>query len=161
MKRNLVLMIIILFVVSGCGAAGGVKQNVVLQYQPDLNIKFRYSLSPNQLIEVPSEVLENMRTQLNEKLSERNLLATQDKSKFSEVAILITEYRMRSGATRILFGMMSGCDIIKTKVTIMNVDNGKVMGESHFESTNCLDLPTSAGIIRQHINKIAGYLSGK
>lgn len=157
MKKNFLMMGMIFFFFLGCG---GVKSNVILPYQPDLNIKFRYSLSANQLIEVPNEVLENMRTQLDKKLSEGDLLATENESKFRKVDILITEYRMRHGAARALAGIFAGCDTIKTKVAIMNVNNEKAIGESHFESNNCTALGTSDGLIEDHINKIAEYLSG-
>ena len=141
---------------SGCGA----KSNVIQKYQPEKNTKLKYSLLATPQVEVPDAVLDTMRSQVQESLSARNLLTKKGDVKYNKADILITEYRMRPDAARLLVGIMAGCDTFKSKVTVVDSNAGKVVGESEFESKECAAWGVSAQVIEAHINKITDYLSG-
>ncbi len=148
---------VICLFLAGCG----VKSNVIIPYHADRNIMINYVISAKELVDVPDEVLEIMRGQIKENLSDRNCLATKDSDKVYKADILIIEYRMRPDAARFWVGMMAGCDIINSKVTVVDSGIGKTVGESVFESSHCAAYGDSARVIEAHTKKIVDYLSGK
>lgn len=157
-KNSWITGSLICLLLTGCGS---VKSNVILHYHADRNLTITYSLSAKELVEVPAEVLETMRSQIRAGLSDRNLLATKDEDKFLKADILITEYRMRSNAARLLVGIMAGCDTIKSKVTIVDSSSEKTVGQSVFESNECAAWGVSAQVIEAHTKKVIDYLSGR
>jgi hypothetical protein len=118
-----------------------------------------YSLSAKESVEVPTEVLETMRSQIKSGLSDQNLLATKNEDRFLQANILITEYRMRPDAARLLVGIMAGCDTIKTEVIIADSSDEKTVGKSEFKSNECAAWGVSAQVIKAHTKKIVDYLS--
>jgi hypothetical protein len=160
-KNNWITGGLICLFLTGCGGLGGVKSNVILPYHADRNLTINYSLSAKELVEVPAEVLETMRSQIKAGLSDRNLLATKDEDKFLKADILITEYRMRPNAARLLVGIMAACDTIKSKVTVVDSSNEINVGQVVFESSVCEAWGVSAQVIEAHTKKIVDYLSGK
>lgn len=156
MKKRCFYIAILGLFLSSCGA----KSNVIQQYKPEKDIKLKYTLSTTPQADVPDAVLNEMRSQIQESLSARNLLSTKGDIKFHQANILITEYRMRPDAARLLIGIMAGCDTLTSKVTIVESSNGKIIGESEFESKECAAWGVAAQVIEAHIKKIIEYLSG-
>jgi hypothetical protein len=156
MKKKWFYIALLSLLLSGCGA----KSNVIQKYQPEKNTKLKYSLLTTPQVEVPDAVLETMRSQIQESLSARNLLAMKGDVKFNKADILITKYRMRPDAARLLLGMTAGCDTIKSKATVVDSNAGIVVGESEFESLVCAAWGVSAQVIEAHIKEITDYLTG-
>jgi formylglycine-generating enzyme required for sulfatase activity len=137
----------------GCGPTS----NIILKYQHDQNFKLSYSLSSAPQVEVPDEVLEAMRSQIEKILSEQNLLATKGDDKFHKADIFITHYRMRPDVARLLVGIMAGCDKIISKVTVVNLKTTDIVGMAEFESNECAAWEVASQVIEAHIRKIADY----
>ncbi len=98
MKKTWVCLVLFCLFLSGCAA----KSNVITPYQFDSNLKIDFFLSKQEIVEIPDEVLETMRKQIQEGLSEQNLIATNTDENVRKVEILITSYRMRPDAARLL-----------------------------------------------------------
>jgi len=156
-KTKCIYLVLIVFFLSGCGATS----TIIQKYQPDRTDKLNYSVSVAPQVEVPDEVLKSMQSQLQKSLSEQNLLAAAVDDKFHKADILITHYRMRPDAARLLVGMMAGCDKITSKVTIVDSNTKKTIGEAEFESNECAAWGVASQVIRAHMEKISNYLSGK
>ena len=156
-KTKLIYITFFALLLSGCGATS----NVLLKYQPDPNYKLNYSLLSSPQVEVPDEVLNTMRSQIQKGLSEQNLLASKEDNKFHIADILITHYRMRPDWARLIVGGMAGCDKINSKVTIVDSNTKKTVGEAEFESNECAGWGVSSQVIEAHTKKIVDYLSGK
>jgi hypothetical protein len=156
LKRRWMHIGLICLILSGCAG----KWSVIMPYHPAQNLKVSYSLSASQSIEVPDEVLEMMRTQLDRRLSARNLLGLQADSGLNKAEILITGYRMRHGATRAMVGILAGCDGIESKVTVKESGTGETIGIASFESSECSAVIPAQKTINGHIEKMVDYLSG-
>lgn len=157
MKTKCIYLVLFVLLVSGCGATS----NVIQKYQPDKTYKLNYYLSAAPQVEVPDEVLKTMQNQIQKNLSEQNLLTSEVDNKFHKADILITHYRMRHDAARLLVGIMAGCDKINSKVTILDSDTKKIVGEAEFESNECAAWGIASQVVKAHVDKIANYLSGK
>jgi hypothetical protein len=158
LKRRWMYISLVCLTLSGCAG----KWNVIMPYHPGENLKLSYSLSASQSVEVSDAVLETMRTQLDRRLSARNLLGVQGESGFTKAKaeILISGYRMRHGAARALVGIMAGCDRIQSKVTVKESSIGTTIGIASFESTECSAVIPAQKTINGHIENIVDYLSG-
>ena len=156
--KKLFLVVVTCWILTGCG---GVKSNVILPYHADRNLMITYSFSAKESVKVPTEVLETMRNQIKSGLSDQNLLATKNEDRFLQANILITEYRMRPDAARLLVGIAAGCDTIKTEVIISDSRDEKTVGKSEFKSKECAAWGVSSQVIKAHTKKIVDYLSGK
>jgi hypothetical protein len=131
-----------------------------MPYHPGPNLRLSYSLEAAQSIEVPDQVLETMRTQLDRRLSARNLLASERENGADQAEIVITGYRMRHGATRSLVGIMAGCDEIQSEVTVRQPGTDETVGSATFGSTECSAVIPAQKTINDHMEKIAEYLTG-
>ena len=72
---------------SGCGAA---KINSITPYQFDSSLKINFALSKEASVEIPEEILDTIKSQIQEGLSGRNLLATMTDKNNHKAEINIT-----------------------------------------------------------------------
>ena len=75
------------------------------------------------------------------------------------IEITFDNYKMRSGATRVLIGIVGGIDRIITTVIITEKDSGKILGKFRVMSKNATSWSSSNNLIEQHVNKIVSYIS--
>ena len=157
MKKTWVCLVLFCLFLSGCAA----KSNVITPYQFDSNLKIDFFLSKQEIVEIPDEVLETMRKQIQEGLSEQNLIATNTDENVRKVEILITSYRMRPDAARLLAGIMAGCDNIKSHVVVTNSETKKKIGESEIMIKECAAWGVSSQVIAAYCEGVVNYLAGK
>jgi hypothetical protein len=157
MKKSWPCIVVICFFLSGCGA----KSNVVKPYQFDSNLKLNFSVLKNEPVEIPSENLETIQKKIQEGLSEKNLLATNDDKKYRKAEILITSYRMRPDAARLIVGIMAGCDNIKSNVVITDPETNNKIGESEISIEECAAWGVSSQVIAAYSKEVVNYLTGK
>ena len=156
-KKLLCLTLVSLFF-CGCGAA---KFKSITPYQFDRGFKLNVSLSKEATIDIPEEVLDTIKNQVQEGLSERNLLATTTDDKSRKAEIHITSYRMRPDAARLIVGIMAGCDNIESNVAIIDSSNEQKIGESEIKIEECAAWGVSSQVIKKYSEGVVKYLSGK
>jgi hypothetical protein len=77
-----------------------------------------------------------------------------------KVDIKVTEFRMRSGFTRQMFGIFAGKDGISSEVSVVDAQ-GKVRGQSSVSTYNVLAVGSEEDVARMHAEEIAGALQGR
>ncbi len=147
---GLTFCLVLLF--SGCG----VTQTSLIPYQIENGSKMSYSLSTDNSISVPHDVLVSMDSQLKQGLLNKNKFTKGNST--LEATVLIKEYRMRPNAARLTVGIFAGCDTLKSEVVITNKTTNKVVGKSEFKSKVCEAWGVSSQVIKAHMQKIIAFL---
>lgn len=156
-KKWLALALFCLFL-CGCGAA---KSKLITPYQFNSSFKLNFSLSKKETVEIPEEILETIKKQIQEGLSERNLLATTTDDNFRKAEIVITSYRMRPDAARLTVGIMAGCDNIKSNVAVIDSATKQKIGESEIIIKECAAWGVSSQVIKTYSEGVVKYLAGE
>ena len=156
-KKWLGLALFCLFL-CGCGAA---KSNLITPYQFDSSFKLNFSLSKKEIVEIPEEILETIKRQILEGLSEHNLLATTADENFRKAEVIITSYRMRPNAARLTVGIMAGCDNIKSNVVVIDSATKQKIGESEIMIKECAAWGVSSQVIKAYSEGVVKYLAGE
>jgi hypothetical protein len=157
MKKTWLCLALFCLFLNGCGA----KSNVIKPYQFDSNLKLDFSLSHEEQIEIPDEVIETIQKQIQEGLSQQNLLAAKTGENFREAEIHITSYRMRPDAARLLVGIMAGCDNIKSNVVVKDSGSKEKIGESEIMIEECAAWGVQSQVIAAYSEGVVNYLAGK
>ncbi len=157
MKRTWLYLVLLCLFLGGCGA----KSNVITPYQFNSNIKLDFTLSKKEKIEIPDEVLETIRKQIRDGLSAQNILVKNTDENFRKAEILITSYRMRPNAARLLVGIMAGCDNIKSSVVVVDSKTNEKIGESEIMIEECAAWGVSSQVITAYSEGIVSYLAGE
>lgn len=74
-----------------------------------------------------------------------------------KIDIKVTEFRMRSGVSRMMFGMFAGKDGIASEVTVRD-SSQKVLGSSTVSTFNVMAVGGEEDIARMHAQEIAKTL---
>lgn len=98
-----------------------------------------------------------LRTDLDNELRSKSLLATAPGAGVRVLDVNVTYYRMRPGAARALVGIMAGRDKIESAVTVKDA-GGKVLSEYVVTSTNGTAMGTASGMIAKHAREIVDTL---
>ena len=157
MKKAWLLLGLFCLFLSGCGA----KSNVITPYQFDSDITLEFSLSKKDGIEIPDDVFETIQKQIHEGLLAQNLLANNGNNNSHKAEILITSYRMRPDAARLLVGIMAGCDNIKSNVVVTDVKTKEKIGESEIMIEECAAWGVQSQVIAAYSEGVVNYLAGK
>jgi hypothetical protein len=108
---------------------------------------------------VPTHFLAAVRGYLESDLTQRSLLAA-DGDTAAHVRIDVTNYRMRSGFNRAIFGVMAGKDGIESKVTVLDPGAKETVGETNVSTFNVAAIGGEEDIARMHANEITRFLTG-
>jgi hypothetical protein len=157
MKAYAILLLTSVFL-----AACGSSQSVVKQMDrpPTLLAKFSLdSIDDHSGEAVPDQFLASIRGYLEADLKQHNLLAA-DVDQAPRVHIEVTNYRMRGGITRAMFGAMAGKDGVESKVTVLAAGSDQIIGASDISTFNVMAVGGPDDIARMHANKIAEFLAG-
>lgn len=157
MKKGWLLLGLFCLFLSGCGA----KSNVITPYQFESDITIGFSLSKKDVIEIPDDVLETIQKQIHDGLAAQNLLANNGNDNSHEAEILITSYRMRPDAARLLVGIMAGCDNIKSNVVVKDTKTKEKIGESEIMIEECAAWGVQSQVIAAYSEGVVNYLAGK
>lgn len=110
---------------------------------------------------VPEHFLEAIRGYLKAELTKRNMIAEDKSVADRELQIQVTYYRMRSGFTRMMFGVMAGKDGVTSTVNVLNAKTGEVIGTSDVNTYNVMAVGGEQDVARMHAEEIAKFLGGK
>ena len=110
---------------------------------------------------VPEHFLEAIKGYLKAELKKRNMIADENSAPHWELAIQVTYYRMRSGFTRMMFGIMAGKDGVTSTVNVLNAKTGEVIGTCDVDTYNVLAVGGEQDVARMHAEEIANFLAEK
>jgi len=104
--------------------------------------------------DVPEHFLAAVKGHLKNELNKRGLLESEGKEA-NKIDLQVTYYRMRSGITRMMFGMFAGKDGIEADVTIRDAGTGEVLSQLTASSYNLMAVGGSEDIARMFAEKTA------
>ncbi|ALU45866.1 DUF4410 domain-containing protein [Pseudoalteromonas rubra] len=140
---------------SACSSSTKISQAIDVHNQAQLKygtIELK-SITPD----APEHFSQAVKSYLKLELRSRGIYTEEDGS---TVTVNIIDYRMRSGFSRAMFGVLAGKDGVYSEVTVMD-QNGKVIGKSNVSSFNVMAIGDMQDIARMHAEEIAEFLVGK
>ena len=157
MRRVMVLLVTSVFI-AACGSTSQIRQpvepvtpaNAVFLVEKPLNAVAKDSDQP------PEHFLNAVASYLKTELAKNNRLAKEGENALA-IDIKVTEFRMRSGFTRGMFGMFAGKDGIASEVSVREA-SGKVIGNSTVSTFNVMAIGGEEDIARMHAEEIAKTL---
>lgn len=145
---------------SACGSKATVSKNIdssLIANQTQFNI----GKIECQLNDVPDHFLEAIKGHLKSELQKRNLYSSENDELPCEINIVLSYYRMRSGFTRMMFGVMAGKDGVESVVSIVDPKTNLVVGKSNVSTFNIMAIGEMDDIARMHAEKIAEFVAGE
>lgn len=152
-KLLLSVFLALIVLLSGCATS----MQVQTEHKPTIGEKFKYQIITKA--EVTEEALGILRSRLNGQLSNSGQLAGNADGGAAQVDVTITSYRMRHGATRAMVGIFAGTDNMASTVTIKDPKTNSVKAQFEVGSRNATAWGTSRGMIEDHADQIAKYLT--
>ena len=76
-----------------------------------------------------------------------------------QIAVKVVSYRMRSGFTRFMFGMLAGKDGVDSQVQVLDA-SGKVLGDSNVSTFNVTAVGSGEDVAKMHADEIAKFVLG-
>jgi hypothetical protein len=149
------ILIITSSLLAGCAGTAATVQSEYRLTQGD-KLKLQLTAPPD----ASEEGITILRERLTSQLSSNGLLATASDASARTIEVAVTNYYMRHGAVRVMFGIMAGADNIQSTIHVKDQVNDKVLSEFTVESTNPSAWSTSPGLIEDHADKIVETLRG-
>ncbi len=150
------MLLMLTFFLVGCGSSKMVKQPIEGTAQLS---KYEINKIKCETEGVPEHFLSAVQGHLKAELSKRSLLSNEANSTSNKVDITVVSYRMRSGFSRMMFGVFAGKDGIESTVKVLEPATGKVIGESNVSSFNVTAVGNEDDIARMHAQEIAKFLA--
>lgn len=95
---------------------------------------------------------------LKNELSKANRLAASGQTDAVAIDIKIVAYRMRSGFSRMMFGVLAGKDGIESEVTMRDPKTGAVLGSSTVSTFNVMAVGGQEDVARMHAEEIGKFV---
>lgn len=156
MKRNLgtlalrgAMVCMVLFL-TACGTSGSITRPNIAEP----NGKYWYVIQSGG--GMSPEAMGIFRGRLDERLAK--VRAADGAPGAYRAEIRVTNYRLRTTATRILAGIFAGTDDIQSMVQIVEPATGRVLGTMAVDTDNATIMGTSRGFIEAHADEIADFL---
>ena len=156
---NFALLLAVLFILSACGSSAVVNKSLKELPNKD-HAKFAVDRINSDAEGVPDHFLTAIKGYLNAELGEKNLLDEGSTSSY-KVNILVREYRMRSGFSRVMVGALAGKDGVESVVTISDPVTGDVVGESTVSTFNVTAVAGMEDVAKMHAEEIAEFISAQ
>ncbi len=159
--NRILVVVTTLFLVAGCASSTKIERDLDERVAAD-GRSFQYSISEfsSTTDEAPEHFLGAVRSYLEQDLRQRAMLANPGPSD-REVKVTLTDYRMRSGFNRAMFGMLAGKDGVESRVTVVAADTGEVIGSSTVSSFNVTAVGSPDDIAKMHAKEIGKFLAGE
>jgi len=154
-------LLILIFMLVGCGSNAKILRPINNADFSD-NSPQAYSLGKIDIStdEVPEHFVAAVKGYLKSELKKCNLLCQTDSELTRIIDIDITYYRMRSGFSRMMFGMLAGKDGIKSTIKILDNKNDSIVGESEISTFNIMAVGGEDDVARMHAEAIVKFISG-
>jgi hypothetical protein len=155
--RNFVLLFLVA-ALTACGSTSQVTQPV--EPMTAVNAKFvvgkPVNAVPKESDQPPEHFLAAVAGYVKNELEKGNRLAADGEPALT-LEIKVTQYRMRSGFSRALFGVFAGKDGIASEVSVHDAD-GKVRGSATVSTYNVMAIGAEEDVARMHGEEIAKTL---
>lgn len=108
--------------------------------------------------DVPDHFLSAVSGHLKNELRKRGLLADETISDAGQIDVDVTYYRMRSGFSRMMFGVLAGKDGIEGQVVIKDAKSGTAISKMDVSSYNIMAVGNEDDIARMFAEDVAGTI---
>jgi hypothetical protein len=144
--------------VAACGSTSQIRQPVepVTAANAVFAVEKPVNAVPKDGDQPAEHFLSAVASYLKSELSKNGRLA-KDGDDALKIDIKVTEFRMRSGVTRMMFGAFAGKDGIASEVSVRD-GSGKVIGSSAVSTFNIMAVGGEEDIARMHAEEIAKTL---
>jgi hypothetical protein len=149
-----------LFILSACGSSAVVNKSLNDLPNRD-HAKFTVESIKSDAEGVPDHFLAAINEYLKAELDKKNLLEQTDSNAAYKINILVSEYRMRSGVSRVMLGALAGKDGVESTVTITDPVTGEIAGESAVSTFNVTAVAGMEDVAKMHAEEISEFVSGK
>lgn len=145
-----------------CGSTAVIRQPVAaMPATSNFTVGALTNAAPKDGDQPPEHFLNAVQGHLRGELSKENKLAAKDDATAAQVDVKIVSYRMRSGFSRMMFGVLAGKDGIDSEVTIKDAKTGQLLGASTVSSYNVMAVGGEEDVARMHGQEIAKFVLNK
>lgn len=157
MRRALVIFAISV-VVAACGSTSQIRQPVepVSAATAVFSVEKPVNAVPRDSDQPAEHFLNAITSYLKSELAKNGRLAKEGDDAL-KIDIKVTEFRMRSGVSRMMFGIFAGKDGIASEVSVRD-SSQKVLGSSTVSTFNVMAVGGEEDIARMHAEEIAKTL---
>ena len=155
--KNLILSFVFLLSVVGCASTTNITDPLESAEIAETQTFGEIDINNNGS-KAPPHFITAVESYIKQGLQERSLY---DADNGKKVSISVNSYRMRSGFTRMMFGVFAGKDGIDSTVKIYSPDGNKVLGSSEVSSYNMMAVGNQEDIARMHGEEIVKFLAGE
>jgi len=153
-------LLIIVSLMTGCGSTATVLKPMDNKGpSSDQGTKYSIGLVKVSANDVPDHFVAAVKSYLKLELKKNNLLA--DGGNNRTIDINITNYRMRTGFNRSMFGILAGKDGIKSTVSIKEKQTHSEIGKSEISTYNLTGAGGVDDVARMHAEAIVDFISGE
>ncbi len=156
MKKLIVLLIFILCIV-GCASTTSITDPLESSEIAEVKTFGEIDIDGNGS-KAPPHFITAVESYIVQGLQERSLYDSENGKKIS---ISVNNYRMRSGFSRMMFGIFAGKDGIDSTVKIYSPDGNRMLGSSEVSSYNMMAVGNQEDIARMHGEEIVKFLAGE
>lgn len=153
-------LFIVALMLSACGSSATISKNLDSSLIANQS-QFKIGKIECQLNDVPDHFLEAIKGHLKSELQKRNLYSNENSNNSCDVNVVLNYYRMRSGFTRMMFGVMAGKDGVESIISIVDPNTNIVVGKSTVSTFNIMAVGEMDDIARMHAEKIAAFIAGE
>jgi hypothetical protein len=147
-------VLLITFIIASCAGTSSRIETPVTLTKDD---RIAYKIINNTA--VPDKALAILKPRLDEQLNQTGFQTAAEDKANKLIEIKITQYKMRHGANRALFGSMAGSDKILSFITIRDTKSESIAGRYRIYSKNSTILGSSRGMIQDHADEIVRILA--
>lgn len=127
MKRSILAAMVVAVSLTACGGSAKMAMKMDESNQQKLaSNKMVVADVTASAKDVPDQFLSEVKGYLDSELRKRGFLAGKDANGANKVNVNVTYYRMRSGFTRMMFGVFAGKDGIEGKVSITDAKGNSI-----------------------------------
>ena len=156
--RNALVILAASMLIAACGSTSQIRQP--LEPMTSANAVFvvgkPVNAAPKDGDQPPEHFLNAVASYLKTELEKSGRLAKEGADALT-IDIKVTEFRMRSGFTRMMFGMFAGKDGIASEVAVRDAA-GTLVGSSTVSSFNVMAVGGEEDVARMHAEEIAKTL---
>jgi hypothetical protein len=111
--------------------------------------------------DVPSHFLLAVKGHVENELNRRGMLANGSADSAHQIDVNVTYYRMRTGFTRMMFGVLAGKDGIEGDVTVHDAATGEVISRLTASSFNIMAVGSEDDVARMFAEQVAMALENR
>lgn len=146
------LILILSLLISGCTGS-----QVLVDQKYTAEASDHYNLEIKNDVAVPAPEMKMLEQALEGGLREQNIRASEnDADRILQVTV--KKYHFRSDATRVITGNLTGNDAIVSTVTVVRLEDGKLLGKEEVITHNPTVISKSEDLINAHAKKIISSL---